>query len=607
LPDDSEPIRYTLTFPSPESHYLEVEASVPTGGAPHVELTMPVWTPGSYKIREHSRHVEGLRAESFGGNRLEAIKTRKNRWRLQTFGAGRVHLLYRVYGRELSVRTNFIDAGFALLNGAATFLTLADGVERPHEVDVVLPTGWREVVTALAPSVGGGPHRFVAPDHDTLVDSPIYLGCPALYRFEVSGVPHLLANEGEDGVWNGPRSAADLERLVDAAQAFWGGLPYARFAFINLITGTRGGLEHAESTVLMASRWAARTREGYLEWLALVAHELFHAWNIKRLRPVELGPFDYDRESYTRSLWFVEGVTSYYDDLLVHRAGLSSREEYLARLSKTIRALQTTPGRRAQSLEEASYDAWIKLYMPDENSSSSAISYYVKGAVVAWLLDARIRRASGGKRSLDDLMRAAYQRFSGERGFEAPELEELIDEVAGAAQKAFLQAALRSTRELEYGDALELLGLRFRRAGDERADRGEVAPAESRGQRQRPPEKPGWLGAATRVDNGRLLVTEVRRETPAHDAGVDVDDEILAIDQHRVPPEGLAERLRAYRPGEKISLLVARRELLTRLDVTLGEEPDERWHLEPDPEATAQQRATLDAWLGRSDGPPSEA
>ena len=657
-----EPIRYTLTFPAPETHYVEVDASLPTGGRPQIELFQPVWTPGSYKVRDYPRHVEALRAESPGGNPLPIEKVRKNRWHLATWGAPRVHLMYRVYGREMTVRTNFVDRDFALLNGAATFLTLAGDGPRPHEVAVVLPARWREAHTALPTSPQGGPHLFHAVDYDTLVDSPIYCGTPMVYPFDVDGVPHLLVNEGEDGVWNGPRSAADLERIVRAAFTLWGEVPYRRFLFLNLITGASGGLEHRDSTVLMTSRWKTRRRESYLEWLGLAAHEHFHAWNVKRLRPAELGPFDYDEENYTRSLWVAEGITSYYDDLLVHRAGLSSRDEYLRDFSKTVRTAQRTPGRRVQTLEAASFDTWIKYYQPDENTPNSAISYYTKGAVVAFLLDARIRQATGGAKSLDDVLRLAWTRFAGERGFDAREFEALASEVAGEDLTPFFDRALRSTEELDFSQALQWFGLRFVNEPvpgatppaplqpDAEAERGgpgpateveptlppthaaDVAPtptvdsveppvvdaaaaptpgapsvatspagdgnAATTTAAAPPAEKPGWLGLQTRVDGGRLVVVEVRRGTPAFDAGISVDDELLAIDDFRVPPTGLAERLAFYRPGDRITVVVARRERLLRLDAVLGEDPGEGWRLAVDPRATDEQRARLAAWLG---------
>ncbi|MES1241440.1 MAG: PDZ domain-containing protein [Acidobacteriota bacterium] len=582
-----EPISYTLRFPSPQTHYVEVEAIVPTDGLPAIELMMPVWTPGSYMVREFSRNVEDLAAMAAmtamagTGEPLPVSKTSKNRWRVETRGVSRVALRYRVYAREMSVRTNFVDEGFAILNGAATFLTLAGGSHRPHEVRVVLPPQWRSSVCPL-PATGD---TYRAADFDALVDSPIYAGNAPVYRFEVDGRPHLLVNEGEGTVWDGPRSAADAERIVREQAAFWGGLPYDRYVFFNLITEAGGGLEHRNSSVLMTSRWKSRTREGHRDWLELVSHELFHAWNVKRLRPAELGPFDYESEVYTRSLWFAEGTTSYYDALLVHRAGLSSRDELLKKLSKDIEALQTTPGRLVQALEESSFDAWIKYYRRDENSVNSGISYYTKGTAVSFLLDARIRQATGGRRSLDDVLRLAWRRYSGERGFQREDLRAAVEEVAGPGLGDWLTRALETTAELDYEPALAWYGLRFVESEDaDEKEKKEEEPA-------------GWLGVDTEVQAGRLVVTQVRRETPAFDAGLNVGDEILGLGDYRVPPDGWDERLKAYRPGQKETLLLARRERLMRLPVVFGEKLRLRWKLEADPAATPEQRARLDDWL----------
>jgi predicted metalloprotease with PDZ domain len=388
------PIQYTVSFPEPHTHYMEVSAIVPTGGRPSIEMMMAVWTPGSYLVREYERHVESVAATA-AGQGLTVEKTDKNRWRVSTGGATSVNVTYRIYGREMSVRTNWIEAGFALINGAPTFLTLADTTARPHEVILKPANGWRGSFTGL-PAMSGGEHRYRAPDFDTLVDSPILLGNPAVYEFLVDGKLHYLVNEGEAGVFDGEQASRDLQAIVREQRRFWGDLPYDKYVVLNVITEASGGLEHRNSTVLMTSRWATRTRRAYLSWLELASHEFFHVWNVKRLRPVELGPFDYENEVHTRSLWMAEGVTDYFAELLVHRAGLSTREEYLDSLSNKIEELQTTPGRGVQSAELASFDAWIRYYRPDENSPNVSISYYTKGAVIAFLLDARIRAATGG-------------------------------------------------------------------------------------------------------------------------------------------------------------------------------------------------------------------
>lgn len=588
---DADTLTYTVRFPDPASHTLEVEAVVPTAGAAQVELMMPVWTPGSYLVREYARNVEAIAASAPGGEPLPITKITKNRWRLTTAGHAEVVVRYRLYAREMSVRGNFVDHELAVLNGAATFITLAGGHNRPHLVTLVPPPAWKTSVTALAALPGE--HRYRASDYDQLVDSPLLLGNPVLHTIEHAGKRHLLANQGESEIWDGPRSAADVAKLVSVQSDFWSEVPFERFVFLNVIAEGSGGLEHADSFLVMTSRWKARTREGWLDWLGVVSHELFHAWNVKRLRPRELGPFDYEAEIYTPSLWIAEGITSYYDDLLVHRAGLSTRKEYLTRLSRDVERLQEHPGRLVQPVVDASFDTWIKFYRRDENFANAGVSYYTKGALTGFLLDVKIRRATQGRASLDTVMRRAWERWSGPSGYGHDEFLALLSEVAGEPLGPWLERALNTTEELDYGEALAFYGLRFKPAKPRERDPGEDEEDE---------ETAGWLGIETEVKEGRLVVTEVKRGTPGQAAGLNVEDEILAVAGYRVPPEKWAERLKAFPPGAASELLVARRERLVTLPVVFGEKPT-RWRLEVDPAATSEQRARLDAWLGPAAAP----
>jgi len=573
---NADPIRYTLRFPAPHTHYLEVEATYPTGGRPQVDLMMAVWTPGSYLIREYERHVEALAATGPGGRVLGAVKTAKNRWRIDTGGAAAVTVTYRVYGREMTVRNNWVEAGFAMLNGAPTFITLAEPTPRPHEVRLELPAAWKGSATALMP-VAGQPHSYRAEDFDTLVDSPIVVGNPVVKTFAVDGKAHHLVLEGDPALVDADRVAADLRKIVEAGKAAMGPFEYPHYYFLNMVVETGGGLEHKNSFLTMSSRFVTRRRQPYINWLSLAAHEYFHNWNIKRLRPVELGPFDYETENHTKSLWVAEGVTDYYGALLVRRAGLTTTYEYLDMLSNSIEAVQTRPGRRVQSAEMASFDTWIKQYRPDENSPNTSIDYYDKGATIAFLLDAKIRRASGGGRTLDDAMRLAYGRHSGATGFTPGQFQRAMSETAGTDLSAWFAQVLTTTDELDFSEALDWFGLRFA-AVDPKALRPTT-------------------GLNTRNDGGRLVVTQVRRNTPAYDSGINVDDEILAIDDLRVRADGLTARLEQYRAGETVRVLVARRDRLMTLPVTLGAEPGRPWRLQVRPDATAEQQARLTAWL----------
>ncbi len=572
-------IHYTLRFPAPHTHYLEVEAVFPTSGQSPTELFMAVWTPGSYLVREYERHVENVAAKSADGRARAVSKTRKNRWMVDTAGAASVTVTYRVYGREMTVRNNWIESGFAMLNGAPTFLTPVDRTPRPHDVTVSLPAAWKGIATPLMP-VSGRPNTFRAPDFDTLVDSPIIIGNPVIREFQVAGKRHYLVLEGDTSMFDADRSAADLQKIVEAGGKVMGGrYDYPHYYFLNMITEAGGGLEHKNSFLGMAGRFTTRTHRAYLGWLGLVAHEYFHNWNVKRLRPVELGPFDYESEVHSKSLWIVEGFTDYYGSILLRRAGLSNRDEYFEDLTAQVEAVQQTPGRLVTPVGMASYDTWIKQYRPDENTANTTVNYYPKGAVIAFLLDAKIRKATNDAKSLDDAMRLAYSRYSGEKGYTLDQFYQTMSEVAGVDLELWFAQVVDTTEELDYSEALDWFGLRFR-------------PVDA-------PTARAYLGAATRIDAGRLIVSQMRRGTPVFEAGINVDDEILAIDDVRVRPDGLAARLEQYKPGDKVELLIARRDHIVRLAVTLGSDPGRPWRLEPSPTATEAQKHHLAAWLGR--------
>jgi len=574
-----EPVRYTVSFPAPQTHYVEIEASVPTGSHPQVDLMMAVWTPGSYMVREYARHVEAFTATDAARAPLAVEKTRKNRWRVTTNGATTVWVRYRVYAHEMSVRTNWVDEEFALLNGAPTFITLVESPSRrTHEVRVLLPAGWTQSLSGMAP--GPGENTYVAPDYDTLVDSPIVAGTPAVYEFRVSDKPHYLVDLRERGVWNGPQAVQDLVKAAEATARFWGDVPFDRYYFFNIIGAPLNALEHKNSTVINIPRQPTDARAGHLEWLSTATHEYFHAWNVKRLRPVELGPFDYENEVYSKHLWFAEGITDYYADLLLPRAGLATVEEYLGALSSQIRSLQTTPGRLEQSAERASYDAWIKYYRQDENSVNTSISYYVKGAVIGFVLDAKLRRATNGAKSLDDVMRTMYDRFSGEKGFSAEDLRAVVAAVAGKAHEReirnWLERALETTAELDYADALDWFGLRMN---------------------SQPQTPPPWAGLATRTDSQRTLVSEVRRDSPAFAAGVSPGDEITAVNGERLQPGQFADNIGKLQPGAMITLSLSRQDAVKVVAFALGTDPGHGWAVDASPKATREQAGHLLSWL----------
>lgn len=567
-------VSYHISFPDPKNHLARVTITVDTPPAGLTEVWMPVWSPGSYLVREYSRNVQNLEALDAAGEPLKVTKTAKNRWRVETRNTG-LTIRYAVYGLEKSVRTNWIDTDYAFLNAPSTFLLVRGTETGPFQVTVEAARGWDQVYCPLVPAQPAPSITYTAPDLDTLLDSPVVCGTPKAHSFEVMDKTVTLVNLGEAGLWDGVRAAQDTQRIVETYGAMYGSLPFDRYLFYNLIVEAGGGLEHKNGSVLMASRYAFRKRETYIKWLGLVSHEFFHVWNVKRSRPRELGPFDYETEVYTRNLWVAEGITAYYTDLMPKRAGLVTEAEYLKHLSAKIDQLQNTPGRALQSLEDSSFDAWIKLYRPDENTINSTVSYYLKGCVVAWLLDVEIRRRTGDAKSLDDLMRALYRDYSGEEGFTREQVQQAAEAIAGEPLGEFFDRYVRGTRELDYSRALAYLGLALN-GNDKKTE--------------------PWLGMTVETKENRLVVTSVLAGGPGREAGLMPNDELLAYDGFRVTPENREQLTEQFKPGEAVELLVSRTGRLRTLSATWGEAPHP-YKLIPDPQADTAAVARRQAWL----------
>ncbi|MEO8027468.1 MAG: PDZ domain-containing protein [Bryobacteraceae bacterium] len=570
-------ISYTVRIANPDSHYAQVEMRVPSAGKASVELKMAVWT--AYVIREYAKNVEGVEARAAHGGPLTIRKTAKNRWVVDTKGTDAAIISYRVYSHKLHVQDNWIDDEFALLSGAATFMTIVEppSTKREHRVRVILPETWKTVISGMPERNG----ELIAADYDTLVDSPIVAGNPAIYDIKVDGKLTQLVNVSEGGVFDGERAARDVGKIVEAARAMWGSLPYERYAILNMLTGGGGGMEHMYSTAIMGNREASKNPQRYHAWLSLVAHEYFHLWNVKRLRPAEIVPGDFEQEPYFKTLGIAEGFTSYYSPLLLRRSGLATDEEFYRDLSRTIEQLQATPGRLVQSLAMSSFDTWIKFYGPDENSSNTAISYYTKGEVVGFLLDARIRKASKGQKTLDDAMRLALATTP---NYTLHDFRRVCEKVAGTDLIDFFQRAFESTEELDYSEALAWFGLK-------RAPSAPAAPTGRRGVQA----GPSFLGAEVRSEGGRLTVAAVRWGSAASKAGLSVGDEIIGVDDWTMTD--WRTRLAAAKVGSVLDVKLSRRDRELTRKVTVEADPTRWGLLAPDPAATAEQVAHRTAWL----------
>jgi len=611
----TRPIRYTIVPARPEAHLYRVTCTVEDPDPSGQRFALPAWIPGSYMIREFARHVVSIRAES-RGKPAALEKLDKHTWRARP-AAGPLTVSCEVYAWELSVRDAHLDTTHAFFNGACVFLRVLGRESAPCELEILPPGGaryrnWR-LATAM-PRKGARPYGFgtyAAADYDELIDHPVEMGEFSLASFRACGVPHDLVVTGRHRADMG-RLRRDLKRMCEYHIRFWNESPTSRLSggpapmkrYVLLVTAVGegyGGLEHRASAALLCSRddlpreREAQVSERYRTFLGLCSHEYFHAWNVKRIRPAAFAPYDLDRESYTKLLWAFEGITSYYDDLALVRCGLIGKKDYLELLGRSITSHLRTPGRAKQSLAESSFDAWIKYYRQDENSPNAAVSYYVKGSLVALCLDLTIREKTRGKKSLDDLMRALWLRH-GRAGVGVDEdgIERLAEEVTGLGLRRYFDEWLRSTSELPLRALLAAHGVDMElRSAESSSDKG--------GKRARSKNISGlaMLGIRARAENGDSAVTHVLEGGAAQEAGIAVGDVIVAVEGLRPGRVGLDGALAKRRAGERLTIQAFRRDELMSFEVRLKRAEADTCVLAESPGARGR---LLDRWLGTRRG-----
>ncbi|NEM97834.1 M61 family metallopeptidase [Pontibacter sp. BT327] len=563
-------------MPEPHTHYFEVSISLDGARKNYIDFTMPVWAPGSYLVREFSKNVEGFAATDGSGNALRSEKIDKNTWRVHSKRAAAVRVKYKVYAYELTVRTSYLDASHGYVNGTSMFM-YPEGYEKQAGTLTVVPhKSFSKVATGLKET---SKFTYTFPNYDILADSPLEIGNHEVYTFEVNGVPHEVAMYG-DGNYEPERLMADMKRVAEESVKIMGELPIDRYVFIvhNLQRGG-GGLEHLNSTTLQTSRFNYGTESGYTGFLSLVAHEYFHLWNVKRLRPAPLGPFNYNQENYTTLLWVSEGITSYYDDLITRRAGIMSEQRYLDVIAGSISSVENAPGNKVQSIAESSFDAWIKYYRQNENSPNAEVSYYTKGGVLGQLLNLEIMKNTNGEKSLDDVFRNMYERYYKQlnRGFTEKEFQAAVEQVAGKKMDAFFADYVHGTKTPDYNNYFSAAGLQL-------VNLNQGAQT-------------GSWGATTLFNDGRLTITGVTRGSSAYASGLNVKDEIIAINGYRLGND-IDRYVGGLKPGDEIEVLISRDGLLQLIPVKVLQDNRARYKLEKVKNPTAQQTKIYNKWLG---------
>jgi predicted metalloprotease with PDZ domain len=577
-------IKYEISFSEPQAHYVDVAMEISGLKAEYLDLKMPVWTPGSYLIREFSKNVESFQAFNTAGGSLSAQKVNKNTWRVSTQKHGSIKIIYRVYSFEISVRTSFVDESHAFLSPAGIFMYPEGQLNLASTITIKPYKNWTKISTGLE-MAGSKANTFNAPDFDVLYDSPFEIGNQDIFEFDAAGVKHEVAMYG-GGNYDKDILKRDMAKIVVEQTKTFGVNPNKRYVFIvHNFNSSGGGLEHLNSTVLGASRNAYATEAGLSRFLGLVSHEYFHLWNVKRLRPIALGPFNYNEENYTSNLWIAEGFTIYYQGIYTKRAGLQSPESFVMNLANTISQVENQPGNRVDPVSQASFDAWIKLYRPNENSTNSTISYYSKGSLIALIMDLEIIHSTAGKSGLDEVMKAMYEEYfvKKSRGYTDEEFKAMVEKIAGKSFDSMYADYIHGVKTIDYNTYLNYAGLTLI---DDAASANDA-----------------YLGAATSLKDGKIIISKVSRESPAWVGGLNVNDEILSMNDQQIktisdPRLSEVDKFIANkRVGDQVKILVNRDSQLLNIDVVLVRNPNHKFRIAPVEAATPAQVAVMKRWL----------
>ncbi|GAB4386739.1 MAG: PDZ domain-containing protein [Phycisphaerales bacterium] len=585
-------VEYQVILDRPQTQTFRVVMRIADVSDPQVEVQMPTWRPGRYVILDPASEVRRLAATDADGRALDNTKLDKTTWLIRTGASEDDHrdilIEYEIYANELSLRTRHVDASHAFIDGSCAFMLYAPRRDRPAIVQVQAPPGWR-VSTGLETRQPG---VFIAPNYDILVDSPFEIGTHEVLAFQVDGVEHEIAIWGQ-APWDPERLRRDFADIVREQAAVFGGLPYDRYVFqLHVQPGLSGGTEHYNSTIMQTRPSTFETPESYRGFLGLVAHEFFHTWNVKRFRPAGISRYDYSGENYTRLLWVAEGTTSYYDDLTLARVGLIKVGDYLKRLSDSIDGLRSRPGERVQSLEEASFDAWIKFYRPGPDRENTTVSFYSKGALASLVLDVEIRSRTNDSRSLDDVMRMLHERFPlGGPGYTPEDLIAIASEAAGDDLEDVFDSYISRTEPLPLEHALAYLGL-------ELYEKPISEPWDKEDGRE-PATHRAYLGLHVKGGQAGARVGSVLEDGPAFEAGIIADDEILAINDRRVDSGSFGSVERRLSPGEPVTITLFRRDQLLTIPLIAGERRNARWTVKLAEDPSPEQIRAFEKWMDR--------
>jgi predicted metalloprotease with PDZ domain len=569
---------FTVSMLQPGSHQFHVSFRCEGLKGEIQDFLMPAWMPGFYRIMDYEKNVTNFRASDGRGRPLPWEKATRNTWRVATGGTPVVVLDYDVFGNISFVAQNFLDEKRAFIAPPGLYMYASEQLGHPVTVTFSMPAGWTQIATGLEP-VKGRPLTYSAPDFDVLYDCPTLLGNQEVLQFEVRGMPHQVVIESVPGSVDRPKMMADLKRLVEAATGLMGDIPYKHYTFLLIGTGN-GGIEHANSAACAFNGKSLTNEKGYRGWLSYISHEYFHLFNVKRIRPVALGPFDYESENLTDMLWVSEGLTVYYENIVMVRAGLMTPDQYLEDMQDAVTRFENSPGHRYMSATESSLGTWGGSGFGGDRNTT--VSYYDNGGMLGAMLDLKIRNDSQNRKSLDDVMRSLYRKYYREkkRGFTDAEFRQECESAAGGPLTEVLEYAATS-KDVDYAKFFAYAGLKVKAAAQE-------APG-------------AYLGLNTRVVDGKLVVTGASAGSPAEGAGLAAGDLILELDGVAATTKVLNDQLAAKKQGDKIKVRFSRGNKTAQdLEIELGKNMKYSYAITPAPDATPLQAAIFKDWLRKA-------
>ncbi len=580
---DNNSVSYQLTVTDPEHHLAVVNITFPAIGTKALTVKLPVWRSGRYEILNLSKHINLFTAQDQNGNELVWHKMDKNTWKIFLKNPGDVKISYQIYANTLKHRVAHIDQTHAYLDASGVFMFAPEMRDHPLTVNLAVPDSWQ----SISGMEKTAPHTFIADNYDQLVDSPIESGIHELSEFELEDITYQIVIWGQ-----GNHDINDIEKQITLmhheVKKIWQTFPYKRYVFMyHAGDGLRGATEHVNSTIIQQDRFNFKPRKSYLKVLATTAHELIHTWNVKAYRPAGIAPYNYSAENYSDLFWMAEGITSYYDDLLLMRAAIYTQKEYFSKLAEDLHKHLSKPGRHVESLAATSFDTWLKG--DPQQTHNASVSIYLEGSMTAWYLDQEIRRLTDNKLGMDELQLRLYQQHNNiDRGYRKHDVLNLLKDITGTDLSEFWTQYIEGTAPIDFDALLNFYGLqKTLKSASKEDENSDEESAKS------------WIGAALNMSGDAVIIKTVDSNSPAWQAGLNAGDQLVAIDGIKVSSKDIEKRVQQLNTQKPHTVHYFSAGRLLETQLTAVVEPNPAFKIEPVKNPSKKQKARYKLWTGQ--------